>query len=274
VTDSQRVDPQPTAVNPKTWQKVVLRAEWRWKDGTLDDINVETLQPREWFAGNGAHVGGMVPLPLDLVEMGLPRDLYGTVLSVEPCPPIPPGRGRMVLTTVNHLNPDVREIAVTGPGGSRETIGATATHRFYSANRGGWISAYELQPGDELSGVRGAMHVAGISRISGVRRVYNMTVEDEHVYRVSALGVLVHNMCASGDAIQTGGNTIKKSTADALNAANETNYFSRDFGRALENIKGDRGLANNFHETKIFANGDVLNSNTAEWLGNLFDNLF
>jgi hypothetical protein len=35
--------------------------------------------------------------------------------------------------------------------------------------------------------------VRSLTRLGGVHRVYNMTVEGEHVYRVSAAGVLVHN---------------------------------------------------------------------------------
>ena len=41
--------PTGTAVDPKTWKKLVLRAESRWDDGTLDDVNVETLVPPEWI---------------------------------------------------------------------------------------------------------------------------------------------------------------------------------------------------------------------------------
>lgn len=78
---------------------------WRWADGTVDDVNVRTLQPPEWLEAFDARVGAEVPLPLDLVEMGLPADLTAKVLSIEPCPPIDDGPGRVVLTTVKHLNP-------------------------------------------------------------------------------------------------------------------------------------------------------------------------
>ena len=70
-----------TAVDPKTWKKLVLLAETHWDDGTRDDINVETLQPPEWIKQHDVRIGANVPLPLDLVEMGLPRDLHATVLS-------------------------------------------------------------------------------------------------------------------------------------------------------------------------------------------------
>ena len=73
-------------------------------DGTLDDINVETLQPPEWIASQRATVGSVVPLPLDLVEMGLPESLLPRSSRWKPCPSIAPGLGRVVLTTTNHLN--------------------------------------------------------------------------------------------------------------------------------------------------------------------------
>ena len=68
-------------------------------DGTEDVIHVDTLQPPEWLEGNGAHVGATVPLPLDLLEMGLAAEIRAKVTAIYPCPPIRPGPGRVVLTT-------------------------------------------------------------------------------------------------------------------------------------------------------------------------------
>ena len=56
--------PAGTAVNPATWRKLVLRARDQWPDGTLDTINVETLQPPEWITANRARGGdGRAPPP-------------------------------------------------------------------------------------------------------------------------------------------------------------------------------------------------------------------
>ncbi len=41
--------------------------------------------------------------------------------------------------------------------------------------------------------MNGRITVRSVRSIPGVQRVYNMTVEGEHVYRVSLLGALVHN---------------------------------------------------------------------------------
>jgi hypothetical protein len=52
-----------------------------------------------------------------------------------------------------------------------------------------------LKSGHQLAGQEGQLRVVANTRISGVHRVYNMTVEGEHVYYVSNSGALVHNTC-------------------------------------------------------------------------------
>jgi RHS repeat-associated protein len=66
--------------------------------------------------------------------------------------------------------------------------------------------------------------------------------------------------------LQTGGNTISKSTAEDLELPR------REAGRAMEALKKDYGLPNNFHG-KIMSNGDLVNPQTGETIGNLFDYL-
>ena len=194
-----------TAVDPKTWKKLVLLAVTHWDNGTRDEIKIETLQPPEWVKQNDVRIGATVPLPLDLVEMGLPHDLRATVLAIERCPDIRGGPGRVVLTTVNHLNKYIFELTINDAARHSESVHTTGFHKFFSATRNAWVSAAELRNGERLRGVNGALTVAGLASLRGVHRVYNMTVEDEHVYRVSALGVLVHNDgCLGGEAGGTG----------------------------------------------------------------------
>jgi len=203
VADNPDVDsPAETQVDPKTWRKLVLRAEERWEDGTIDDINVETLQPLKWIDAVGARVGAMVPLPLDLVEMGLPGDLQAEVMSVDPCPHIRAGAGRVVLTTVNHLNNYVLELTIRSARGHETIICPTGFHKFYRPRDEAWVSAQELGVGDQLQGVKGPITVVSTIRVPGIHRVYNFTVEGEHAYNVSGLGVLVHNAdCLPDDAL-------------------------------------------------------------------------
>ena len=120
---------------PSTWRLLRLRAEDRWADGTLDVVEIETLQPPEWIAAHRATVGAKVPLPLDLHEMGLPESLQAEVTANEPCPPLSRGPGRVVLTTVNHLNPNVLELTLVDPQGRQERVRPTGSHKFYSEDR-------------------------------------------------------------------------------------------------------------------------------------------
>jgi hypothetical protein len=183
-----------TAVDARTWRHLTLEGTERWPDGTVDRICVESLLPPEWLARHGgAAVGSTVPLPLDLNEMGLPEGMTARVVANEPCPPIEAGPGRVVLTTVNHLNPRVVELTLAAPDGTRETVRPTAFHKFYSETRGRWLSAEDLQPDERLRGLTGPLEVVSQRPVPGVHRVYNMTVEGEHVYHVSTLGVLAHN---------------------------------------------------------------------------------
>ncbi|RCS42324.1 hypothetical protein DTL42_19280 [Bremerella cremea] len=188
-----------TEVNPATWKLLRLRSEMHWEDGTLDVVNVETLQSPEWIETFQAQVGSNVPIPLDLVEMGLPEDLMATVREIEPCPPITKGPGRVVLTTVDHLNNDVHELTLVTPEGVTESVRPTGFHKVYRATDDRWVSVCELREGDELQGPNGPLWVQSLTKVPGVHRVYNMTVEGEHVYRVSTLGALVHNTCPPGD---------------------------------------------------------------------------
>ena len=168
-------------------------AETHWANGTRDNINIETLQPPEWIGEHDVRIGASIALPLDLVEMGLPTDLHATVIAVEHCPEIDTGPGRVVLTTVNHLNKYVFELSVADAAGHTETIHPTGFHKFYSDSKSDWVSAAELRKGEQLRGVNGALTVLSLAAIPGVHRVHNMMVEDEHVYRLSLFGALVHN---------------------------------------------------------------------------------
>jgi hypothetical protein len=166
-----------TSVNPATWRHLRLQAVDVWPDGTRDVIEVETLQPAEWIAEHGAHVGAEVTLPLDLQEMGLREDIKALVIANEPCPDLPAGSGRVVLTTVSHLNNDVWQLDVVDSQGESQQIRPTGLHKFYSATRDAWVSAMDLEQGEKLRGINGAVEVRSLVRLGGVHRVYNMTVE-------------------------------------------------------------------------------------------------
>ncbi|MGI6416371.1 MAG: hypothetical protein ACOX1P_11940 [Thermoguttaceae bacterium] len=184
-----------TQVDPFTWRLLRLRAEDRWADGKLDVVQIETLQPPEWIATHRATVGAKVPLPLDLQQMGLPQSLQAEVTANEPCSSLSRGPGRVVLTTVNHLNANVLDLTLVDQQGRQERLRPTGSHKFFSEDRQEFVAAEELRQREHLRGAGGRLTLLRAERATGVHRVYNMTVEGEHVYRVSLLGALVHNNC-------------------------------------------------------------------------------
>jgi len=190
-----------TSLDPATWTRLEIEAVYRWPDGTRDRVEVDTLQGPDWLAAHAVAVGRQVPLPLGLVEMGLPEGLEGRVTAIAPCPPIRPGPGRVVLSTVSHLNADVHQLTVADGQGRQEILHPTGTHRFYSITRRAWIAAGQLRRGEQLDGLGTPVTVVDVRRLPGVRRVYNLTVEGRHMYRVARWGVLVHNNgCGAGQA--------------------------------------------------------------------------
>jgi YD repeat-containing protein len=74
-----------------------------------------------------------------------------------------------------------------------ETVRATGGHKSYSADRRTWIPVDRLRGGHHIPGVSGVLSVVAVNRLPGIHRVYNMTVEEEHVYHVATLGALAHN---------------------------------------------------------------------------------
>ncbi len=182
-----------TEVDPKTWKKLTLHAVDVWEDGTRDEHFIETLQPVEWILANGLVVGGAAPIPFDLQEMGGNEGLKATVTKIEECPAITPGSGRVVISTINHLNNHCCEVVLTD-GDHSEAITATERHPFWSNSRQDWIKAINLESGEYVDALgRGHLRVQRVSKLTGTRRVYNMTVEADHVYRVGYVNCLVHN---------------------------------------------------------------------------------
>jgi hypothetical protein len=142
--------PKSTTVDSATWKKVTLYVEETWYDGTVDSINVVTVVPPEWITLHDAQLGSMVPIPLDVQEMGLDENLLAKILAIERCLEIRAGPGRVVLTTVNHLSRGVCNLTYTNSAGQNETIRPTSSHRFYSLDRKDWIHIGDARFGEKL----------------------------------------------------------------------------------------------------------------------------
>ena len=77
--------------------------------------------------------------------------------------------------------------------GLPEPIGTTATHPFWSLDRGGWTPAGELRPGERLQTLDGEITVERLAPRPGVCTVYNLEVQQDHTFFVSDAKVWVHN---------------------------------------------------------------------------------
>jgi hypothetical protein len=115
------------------------------------------------------------------------------VLNIEPCPPIKPGRGNVITGTFHHEAANTIDVHVEGLS---KPIGTTDNHPFWSVTRQEFIEAGKLQQGEKLQLYKGqTAKVIQILPRPGPERVHNLEVMNEHVYRVSEQGVLVHNVC-------------------------------------------------------------------------------
>jgi hypothetical protein len=95
---------------------------------------------------------------------------------------------------VNHLSRGVCSLTYTTQDGKSEAIRPTSSHRFYSLDRKEWIHIGDARTGEKLQGLgSGIIEVVSCQPLGTTERVYNMTVEDEHVYHVGYLNLLTHN---------------------------------------------------------------------------------
>jgi hypothetical protein len=86
-----------------------------------------------------AEVGGTVEISVP--ECGIEGE--AEVLAIGPCPPIPPGPGRVVTGVFRHESAEIVDVAVEGLD---EPIGTTANHPFWSEDRQAFVRADALRP--------------------------------------------------------------------------------------------------------------------------------
>jgi len=106
-----------------------------------------------------------------------------------------------------------------------------------------------------------AVAVAG----SGLLQAGGKTMESG---AANALGVAA---AAESRVLQSGGNTMESGTANALNKYFEVTLDRKIWGRALEALKKDAGLRNEFHG-RILRNGNYVDAN-GKLIGNIGDYL-
>jgi RHS repeat-associated protein len=175
-------------VTPATWRKITLRMPNPAIAGGSYDIVL--LRPLTWMLRAGCEQGNAMDFAIP--EMGL--EGKATVVAIEPCPVLEGGEGRLVLSTVTHVNPAVCSLTLEDQATPLEP---TINHRLYSEDRNAWIPAGELEIGERLRTATGASRVLAIRYKQTPERVFNLEVQIKHCYYVGHKAVLAHNQCAA-----------------------------------------------------------------------------
>ena len=117
-------------------------------------------------------------------------DCEAVVTSITPCPEIAAGEGRVV--TGRFVTRDAGNLVTVALANGTE-IRATDVHPVWSLDREEWVPAGDLEPGELVDTLAGPVAVHSVERLESPLDVYNIEVHGEHVFRVTADGVLVHN---------------------------------------------------------------------------------
>lgn len=182
---SDRDKPKPTAVDRRTWKLVTLHASQPTRSKENDEYTIKTLVPPEWFEAHKARIGSVVPLPLDLEDMGFDEDLRAKVVGIDPCPVIQNGPGRVVITTVKHFSRNVQELTATTPDRQTETIKQDSSYRFQSVDRADWVRIRDLKKGEKVRWLGDVvLTVVSVRSLPKAEDVYDLTVEPDHPYHV------------------------------------------------------------------------------------------
>lgn len=184
VSDEERSLFEDIASKKEQYRKITIAAN-DTKNGRTDIV---LLRDISWIESIGIEEGSSIHL--DLEELGVYANAY--VVSIEGCPYITKGNGNIVTGTFKHYeNLSVLYIYIQGRS---EPIGCTSNHPFWSATDQVFKQASELRKGELVRLFNGEKApVADIQVKNEQQPVYNIEVYGEHVYEVSASGVLVHN---------------------------------------------------------------------------------
>jgi len=170
----------------------LYRVELVLRDGSGSVSEITLLRGRDWLEDYGAHAGGSVFLSMPEMSVEGQAD----VLSVQPfVRPVDSG-GQLTTGTFRHTSGEVYDLTLTGES---ESIGVTGTHPFWSVDRNEWVPAAELQPGETLRTLTSTTQVDSILKQATSEPVFNIEVNEDHVYRIGDSGVLVHNNSEGDD---------------------------------------------------------------------------
>lgn len=84
---------------------------------------------------------------------------------------------------------------VVARGDGRAKVSGAPERPFWVVSRHAWVPMGQVEIGDRLDGSSGDVEVVGREVAFAREPVFNFEVEHAHSYRLTELGVLVHNVC-------------------------------------------------------------------------------
>ena len=177
-------EPEPT---PETHREV--RFEMRKASGKR--LWMRFIWPLEQIASSGAQLG--TSIHFDLEEMGVHG--MATCTFIGPCPEIQSGPGNVVTGMFEHETDPGSKIFTIDLADGSSIAGVTGEHPIWSVTDGDFVAAEHLRPGTMLLTRAGPVAIDSVTnRVAHPdERVYNLQIHGQHVYQVTAGGVLVHN---------------------------------------------------------------------------------
>ncbi len=171
-------------IDSRTWRSIHL--EKKEADGSLTVVDL--LRPTWWLDQHQASEGGGIYL--DLAEMGAIGQFE--VKSIDPCPERKPGPvgTRAVIGKFAHENAVVLDLHFEGES---RPFGVTANHPIWSETHQEYLPAGEFKVGEEARSLNGPARLLEVTQRPGRHTVYNLEVHKDHIYRIGASGILVHN---------------------------------------------------------------------------------
>ncbi|PTY01179.1 hypothetical protein DB346_13825, partial [Verrucomicrobia bacterium LW23] len=195
----------PTNVDSATWRKITLRLANG--NDPAGEVEIILLRPHDWLKNSHCRARGDLgsegngdahEVWIDLEEMGISG--WAQLISVERCPEVVRGVGRVVTGTFARVSSSVIEIKFEG---QVDPLFATTTHPLFSITRKDWTPAGHLQTGEFLRTFEGTMQVGAVGKLLSLHNVFNIEVEADHTYYVAAGQILAHNTCPVKNASAT-----------------------------------------------------------------------
>jgi len=172
-----------TKIHPQDWQKIELRPD--------EHSRVVLLRPEWWV--NERILPDDQTMSIAIPEVGIRGD--ARIISIDPCPEIPAGEGRVVIGTFSHLAPETIRLTIEGIA---DPIRCTPNHATWSVDERDFVEAQDLHSGTHVLCRDGTRKVLRVEYLPEPIEVFNLEVFGQHVYQVTTAGMLVHNAGPAG----------------------------------------------------------------------------